>query len=177
LRNGWKIIPTRCQVSERRAKRKGPNRTSCLVKKLQNKNPCVSSNKNHHARREPLRFSLQATERLIVALGSELDVPLCPHDVRFTPESGHWLREFGCPLCAKSGHSACSKERPYSITSSARANRVAGIVTPIALDVFKLMTNSNLVGCSTGISSALVPRRMLSAISARRAKSAGKFDP
>jgi hypothetical protein len=24
--------------------------------------------------------------------------------VRFTPESGHWLREFGCPLCAKSGH-------------------------------------------------------------------------
>src|SRR5215467_15668308 len=25
---------------------------------------------NHHARREPLRFSLQATERLIVTLGS-----------------------------------------------------------------------------------------------------------
>src|SRR5262249_9295121 len=44
---------------------------------------------NHHARREPLRFSLQATERLIVALGSEPNIPQCPHDVRFTPESGH----------------------------------------------------------------------------------------
>src|SRR6516225_3202813 len=27
-------------------------------------------------------------------------------DVRFTPKSGHWLSVLGCPLCAKSGHSA-----------------------------------------------------------------------
>src|SRR5262249_29114204 len=59
---------------------------------------------NHHARREPLRFSLQATERLIVALGSELDVPLCPHDIRFTLESRHSRCKKKCPLCAKSGH-------------------------------------------------------------------------
>src|SRR5262249_16447415 len=58
---------------------------------------------NHHARREPLRFSLQATERLIVALGSELDVPLCPHDIRFTLESRHSRCKKKCPLCAKSG--------------------------------------------------------------------------
>jgi hypothetical protein len=28
----------------------------------------------------------------------------CRRDVRFTPESGHWLSVLGCPLCANSGH-------------------------------------------------------------------------
>jgi hypothetical protein len=29
-----------------------------------------------------------------------------PRDVRFTPKSGHWLSLSGCPLRAKSRHSA-----------------------------------------------------------------------
>src|SRR5262249_8797876 len=40
------------------------------------------------------------------------DIQRGPIDVRFTPESGHWLSASGCPLCAKSRHSW-----PYSITS------------------------------------------------------------
>ena len=36
------------------------------------------------------------------------------------------------------------------ITSSARASTAGGIVRPRAFAVFRLITNSNLVGCSMG---------------------------
>src|SRR5262245_3866757 len=51
----------------------------------------------------------------------------------------------------------------HSITSSARASRGGGTVRPSALAVVRLMTRSNLVGCSTGISPGFVPRKILSA--------------
>ncbi|MGA7066326.1 MAG: hypothetical protein WB048_08360, partial [Pseudolabrys sp.] len=57
-----------------------------------------------------------------------------------------------CPLSANSGH------RVYSITSSARVSREAGIVMPNALAVFILITVSNFVGACTGKS---VPSRLL----------------
>jgi hypothetical protein len=38
----------------------------------------------------------------------------------------------------------------YSMTSSARARIVSGIVSPSTLAVVRLITSSNLVGCSTG---------------------------
>ena len=38
----------------------------------------------------------------------------------------------------------------YSITSSARASTAGGIVSPRAFAVLRLITSSNLVGCSTG---------------------------
>jgi hypothetical protein len=44
----------------------------------------------------------------------------------------------------------------YSITLSARTNNVSGTVTPIALAVLRLTTNSNFVGCSTGMSATLM---------------------
>jgi hypothetical protein len=47
----------------------------------------------------------------------------------------------------------------YSITLSARTNNASGTVTPIALAVFRLITSSNLVGCSTGMSATLLPRK------------------
>src|SRR5262249_55913613 len=49
-----------------------------------------------------------------------------------------------------------------SITSSARASSVGGISTPIVLAAFKLMINSNLVGCSTGKSTGFAPLKTLS---------------
>ena len=52
--------------------------------------------------------------------------------------------------------------RGHSITSSARASSIGGTSRPSALAVVRLMTNSNLVGCSTGISPGFVPRRILS---------------
>src|SRR5262249_38450025 len=54
----------------------------------------------------------------------------------------------------------------HSITSSARASTVAGTARPSALAVTRLMTKSNLVGCSTGMSAGFAPRRILSTRSA-----------
>jgi hypothetical protein len=51
-------------------------------------------------------------------------------------------------LCQK--QTFCAKERRYSITSSARANSVAGTVIPNPPAVLRLIANTNLVGCSTG---------------------------
>jgi hypothetical protein len=55
-----------------------------------------------------------------------------------------------------------SKDRPYSITSSARASSVGGTSRPSVLAVVRLMIRSNLVGCSTGMSPGFTPRRILS---------------
>jgi hypothetical protein len=54
-----------------------------------------------------------------------------------------------------------SKQPRHSITLSARATNVAGTVTPIALTVLRLITSSNLVACSTGMSATLLPRKSL----------------
>src|SRR5262249_52131921 len=68
--------------------------------------------------------------------------------------------------------SRCSNMRGtscgYSITSSARASSVGGTVRPSALAVVRLMTRSNLIGCSTGMSPGLAPRRILSTESPTR---------
>ena len=48
----------------------------------------------------------------------------------------------------------------HSITSSARAKSVGGIVNPSALAVFRLMTSSNLMLCWTGRSAGLAPLRI-----------------
>src|SRR5262249_8661334 len=50
----------------------------------------------------------------------------------------------------------------HSMTSSARASRVGGTSMPSALAVIRLMTRSNLVGCSTGRSPGFAPRIILS---------------
>ena len=50
----------------------------------------------------------------------------------------------------------------YSITSSAVASSVGGIVRPSAFAVFRFMTRLNFVGCSTGMLAGFDPRRILS---------------
>jgi hypothetical protein len=50
----------------------------------------------------------------------------------------------------------------HSITSLARASSIGGISRPSAFAVVRLMTRSNLVGCSTGMSAGFAPRRILS---------------
>jgi hypothetical protein len=48
----------------------------------------------------------------------------------------------------------------HSMTSSARASRVAGISRPSAFAVLRLITSSNLVACITGRSERFSPLRM-----------------
>ena len=50
----------------------------------------------------------------------------------------------------------------YSITASARASNVCGMVRPSAFAVLRLITNSILVGCSIGRSAGLAPLRIFS---------------
>ncbi len=50
----------------------------------------------------------------------------------------------------------------YWITSSARSSSDCGIANPNAFAVLRLITSSNLVGCSMGRSPGLAPRRILS---------------
>jgi hypothetical protein len=50
----------------------------------------------------------------------------------------------------------------HSITSSARATNASGSAKPRAFAVFRLITNSNLVGACTGRSAGFSPLRMRS---------------
>ena len=50
----------------------------------------------------------------------------------------------------------------YSITSSVTASILSGTRNPSVLAVLRLMTRSNLVGCSIGKSPGLAPFRILS---------------
>src|SRR5215831_4748251 len=56
----------------------------------------------------------------------------------------------------------------YRITLSALASTFGGIMRPICLAVFRLITNSNFVGCSTGRSEGFAPFRILSTTDATR---------
>jgi hypothetical protein len=59
-----------------------------------------------------------------------------------------------CEPCHVGAPFALADDLParQSITSSARASSVGGTSRPSTLAVVKLMTRSNLVGCSTGMS-------------------------
>ena len=63
----------------------------------------------------------------------------------------------------RSGRSSAEEiPAPHSRTSSARARIEGGMSIPSAFAVFRLMINSNFVGCSTGSSEGFAPLRILS---------------
>src|SRR5450759_4508426 len=68
-----------------------------------------------------------------------------------------------------------SKMYLYSITLSACESSVGGIVRPSVFAVLRLMTNSNLVGSSTGRSTGLVPLRILSTYAPARRNMASEL--
>src|SRR5687768_13612090 len=73
-----------------------------------------------------------------------------PYDFRYFDRAQYrlWISDFG--LFA------------HRITRSALAKTLGGMVRPICFAVFRLMTSSNFVGCSTGRSAGFVPLRILS---------------
>src|SRR6516164_6274493 len=112
------------------------------------------------------------------------------------PEGRHAKRIAGRGRCSEKSHDGHRLLRPrrhrpcrrtteqrdelaafHSSTSSARASTVAGTSRPSALAAVRLMTSSNLVGCSTGMSPGFAPRRILSTYSAARRNKFGKFGP
>jgi hypothetical protein len=79
------------------------------------------------------------------SIATEMGSPL---DVRFPPDSDHITDIAGGPFRAKPGHRVVGVT--YSMTSSARARIIGGIVSPKILAVLRLMRRSNLVAYSTG---------------------------
>src|ERR1700745_3623863 len=98
----------------------------------------------------------------------------CADRLNPPPETGHWLARPARPKSAITGSEQVQQDTPekarpaYSITSSARASSVAGTSRPSARAVTRLMIRSNLVGCSTGKSAGLGPRKILSTYPAAR---------
>jgi hypothetical protein len=106
------------------------------------------------------RLRTLAVQKSMSALHPKADICSATRHVCFTPKSGHWQRTTPCPLCAKSGLMHRSKQHLYSITSSARVSSEGGTSRPSVFAVLRLITNSNLVGCSTGRSVGLAPLRI-----------------
>src|SRR6516165_2409197 len=94
------------------------------------------------------------------ALPPKADIETQPRNVRFVP---------------KADIVRCGKIRRYSITSSARASRVDGMVNSSALAVVRLINNTNFVGNSIGRSPGSVPLRILSTKLAVRRKLSRRF--
>ena len=64
----------------------------------------------------------------------------------------------GVPKAAMSNR---SKQRSYSITSSAMASNPGGIVRPSDLETLRLISSSNLADCTTGSSAGRAPPKIL----------------
>jgi hypothetical protein len=82
-------------------------------------------------------------------------------ECRLRSECDCMLRGRAKPRCAHSGLAPCRKPQSYSITLSARASNSGEMLRPSALAALRLMTRSNLVGCSIGSSPGLARLRIL----------------
>jgi hypothetical protein len=88
------------------------------------------------------------------------DLPVSPCRLRLRKRLS-LARQRNNAKCQKETNGAATKAT-YSITSSARASSVGGTVSPSAFAVFRLITRSNLVGCSIGKSLGWAPLKSLS---------------
>src|SRR5437868_13656771 len=86
-------------------------------------------------------------------------------------------RQQQCPRGAQNETAGRRCPAAHSITSSALTRSDCGTVRPSALAVFRLITNSNLVGCSTGRSAGLAPFKILSTYPAAFRNESRMFGP
>src|SRR2546421_5966822 len=94
---------------------------------------------------------------------SEIELALSTHSSRshFSEADGQQVKMAGSCGERRESHEQ-SGVIHHRITSSARSSSDCGIVRPSALAVFRLITSSNLVGCSTGRSAGLVAFQIFS---------------
>jgi hypothetical protein len=90
---------------------------------------------------EPIRRSRDERWILLERWWSLPEVTFTSKSVRFSAAAPIAAK------CVRRQHMRPSKDRRYSITSSARASSVGGISRPSAFAVFKFITRSSLVGC------------------------------
>ena len=107
-----------------------------------------------------------ATDRIFMAdgrFGCEADMagPAAGSTRSLVTLNVDFRRGFGATQRVKSAAIPTAKcSISYSITSSASTSWLCGIVRPSALAVFRLIANSNKVGCSIGSSPGFAPRRI-----------------
>ena len=95
--------------------------------------------------------------RPMARVGSFPDLDGRMRHARFAPMNRYrWLD----PLLPKSAKT--ESDKPYSITSPARARRFVGISIPSDFAVVRLMTSRYLEGCSIGSSAGLASFRIRS---------------
>src|SRR5262245_51787774 len=92
------------------------------------------------------------TIHIVRGLANEHSDP--PHLLGLLRARREWPR--GCRAAEQCDELAL----PHSITSSARASKLSGTVSPRAFAVLRLITSSNRVGCTTGSSAGLAPLRI-----------------
>src|SRR5206468_4227925 len=117
--------------------------------------------------RDPTQLAQTLQERIVERIGA--DGGTDPEDLPGP------LPLSGKRRCEEHQTRASEERAPvhHSISSSARRSSDGGIVRPRALAVLRLITSSNLVGCSTGRSPGLAPLRILSTIPAARRQRSG----
>lgn len=113
----------------------------------------------HSSRGPPLYHFRKCSDVHNVCSGSLADILAVTRDVRYSPKSEHRQATVGCPLSAINGREQPQQKWSYSITSSANNCIDRDTWTPSARP--HMVTNSNLVGCSMGMSVVLAPRRSL----------------
>ena len=93
----------------------------------------------------------------IEARQEALSRPLLPRDVAYAPNNGSRRGHGRRRSVPQNRREQVEQKSAYSITSSAATSRAWGIVRLSAFAVFKLITNSNLVGCCTGSPPGFAP--------------------
>jgi hypothetical protein len=146
---GWRCGSTANWGRSRRDRGCAGSRTENVADNAASRRPGPSS-------RRPASSSATRTVR---RLG--ISISRTSRDAARPPSCSPATRRGASPPTSPSCRSCCARPKRgvYSITLSARTNNASGTVTPIALAVLRLITSSNLVACSTGISAILVPRK------------------
>jgi len=107
--------------------------------------------------------SMKNVEFANVACGSSTDLGARLSQVRSSLNCRHAGTAAAGPFCANN-----RSGQPYSITSSARASTDGRTVRPRGLAVLRLMTRSNLVGCTMRLkaqaASVVIPLRGISGV-------------
>ena len=128
---------------------------------------CCPKSKVHRpwrkAQRRRLSVSYSCRSRASSLFSSNHSVRPRQHIRRNHFNFGFWIADFGLI--------------DQRITLSALARTLGGMLNPICLAAFRLMTSSNFVGCSTGRSAGFAPLRILSTYVAARCNKAGKLVP
>ncbi len=131
-----------------------------------------------HAKDRRLFPLQQFHERLPAYFGFWIfDFRLSDRESRTRSQEFSSTRVLPNPNPSESPYSSLFTPNSHLMILLARANTSGGIVMPSCFAVFRLMTKSNFLGRSTGMSAGFVPLRIISTISAARRNISARSSP